>query len=53
MFYCKCRSWTCYNSDFLRQHNKWGEIDPVQLYDVPIVKLEAMRKIKMPQLIQK
>ena len=42
-----------YTSDFLRQHNKWDAIDPVDLYDVPIVKLEAMRKMKMPQLIQK
>ena len=42
-----------YTSDFLRQHNKWDAIDPVELYDVPIVKLEAMRKMKMPQLIQK
>ena len=42
-----------YTSDFLRQHNKWDAIDPVELYDVPIVKLEAMRKMRMPQLIQK
>ena len=42
-----------YTSDFLRQHNKWDAIDPVDLYDVPIVKLEAMRKAKMPQFIQK
>ena len=42
-----------YTSDFLRQHNKWDAIDPVELYDVPIVKLDAMRKMRMPQLIQK
>ena len=42
-----------YTSDFLKQHNKWDAIDPVELYDVPIVKLEAMRKMRMPQLIQK
>ena len=28
-------------------------IDPVELYDVPIVKLDAMRKMRMPQMIQK
>ena len=42
-----------YTSDFLREHNNWDAIDPVELYDVPIVKLEAMRKMKMPQMIQK
>ena len=42
-----------YTSDFLREHNKWDAIDPVELYDVPIVKLEAMRKMHMPQMIQK
>ena len=42
-----------YTSDFLREHNKWDAIDPVELYDVPIVKLEAMRKMRMPQMIQK
>ena len=42
-----------YTSDFLREHNNWDAIDPVELYDVPIVKLEAMRKMRMPQMIQK
>ena len=42
-----------YTSDFLREHNKWDAIDPVELYDVPIVKLDAMRKMRMPQMIQK
>ena len=42
-----------YTSDFLRQHNKWDAIDPVELYDVPIVKLDAMRKMRMPEFIQK
>ena len=41
-----------YTSDFLRQHNKWDAIDPVELYDVPIVKLEAMKKMRMPHFIQ-
>lgn len=38
---------------FLRQHNKWDAIDPVELYDVPIVKLDAMKKMRMPEFIQK
>ena len=42
-----------YTSDFLREHNNWDAIDPVELYDVPIVKLDAMRKMRMPQMIQK
>ena len=42
-----------YTSDFLRQHNKWDAVDPVELYDVPIVKLEAMKKMRMPEFIQK
>ena len=42
-----------YTSDFLKEHNNWDAIDPVELYDVPIVKLDAMRKMKMPQMLQK
>ena len=42
-----------YTSDFMREHNNWGNIDESDLYNVPIVKLEANRKMKMPNFIQK
>ena len=42
-----------YTSDFMREHNKWENIDESELYNVPIVKLEANRKMYMPNFIQK
>jgi len=42
-----------YTSDFMREHNRWDNIEPVELYNVPIVKLDAMKKMHMPELIQK
>ena len=42
-----------YTSDFLREHNKWDAIDAYELYDVPIVKLDAMRSMRMPDTMKK
>ena len=42
-----------YTSDFLREHNQWDAVDAVDLYDVPIVKLEAMKKSRMPEMLQR
>ena len=42
-----------YTSDFLREHNDWKAVEPSELYTVPIVKLEAMKKMRMPFTLQK
>ena len=42
-----------YTSDFLREHNQWDAVDAVDLYDVPIVKLEAMKKSRVPEMLQR
>jgi len=42
-----------YTSDFQSAHNNWSAIDYLDLYDVPVAKLEANRKTKIPFLLQK
>lgn len=42
-----------YTSDFQRAHNKWGDIDYLDLYDVAINKVEANFKTKIPMKLQK
>lgn len=42
-----------YTSDFLREHNQWDAVDAVDLYDVPIVKLDAMKKSRVPEMLQR
>jgi DNA topoisomerase-3 len=41
-----------YTSDFEQKHNQWSSIDAFDLYDVPVVKLEANRKTRIPQTLQ-
>ena len=42
-----------YNSDFLKEHNKWNAIDHSELYNVPTIKLEATKQTQMPIGIRK
>lgn len=41
-----------YTSDFKKEHNQWTAIDALDLYKVPIVKLEANPKTRIPSFIQ-
>ncbi len=34
-----------YSLDFPKEYNNWGAVDPVELYDSPVVKLEANPKV--------
>lgn len=40
-----------YTSDFQKEHNQWSAIDAVELYEVPIVKLEANPKTRIPSFL--
>jgi len=40
-----------YTSDFQKEHNQWSAIDALDLYEVPIVKLEANPKTRIPSFI--
>jgi len=40
-----------YTSDFTQEHNQWNKIDALDLYKVPIVKLEANPKTRIPSFI--
>jgi DNA topoisomerase-3 len=42
-----------YTSDFQKQHNKWDAVDYLDLYDVPIEKLEANIKTKIPENLKR
>jgi DNA topoisomerase-3 len=42
-----------YTSDFQKHHNKWDAIDYLDLYDVPIEKLEANIKTKIPEHLRR
>lgn len=40
-----------YTSDFKKEHNQWSAIDALDLYEVPIVKLDANPKTRIPAFI--
>lgn len=42
-----------YTSDFKKEHNDWNSIDPLDLFNAPIVKLEANRKTRIPGMLSK
>lgn len=42
-----------YTSDFKQEHNKWDSVNHIDLFSLPIMKLEANRKTRMCDSLQK
>lgn len=42
-----------YTSDFKSEHNNWNSVEPIELFDLPIVKLEANKKTRIPSMLSK
>ena len=42
-----------FTSDFRKEHNSWNSIEPVDLFDAPIVKFEANKKTRIVGLLNK
>lgn len=42
-----------YTSDFQRIHNDWNSVDYLDLYDVPVAKIEANKKTRIPSTLQR
>jgi DNA topoisomerase III len=34
-----------YSTDFPKEYNNWGAVEPVELFDAPVIKLESNPKV--------